>query len=74
MAITAATTLGNFSGFLTPEQSGPIFDKAAQQSVAQQLARQIPLGYSGVSVPVTTGKLTAGWVGEGARSRPAPGR
>ena len=30
MAITAATTVGsNFSGFLTPEQAQPIFDKAA---------------------------------------------
>jgi HK97 family phage major capsid protein len=73
VAITAATTLGNFSGFLTPEQSQPIFDKVAQQSVAQQLAGQIPLGYSGVSVPVTTGKLTAGWVGEGAQKPASAG-
>ena len=73
MAITAATTLSGFSGFLTPAQSDAIFDKAAQQSVVQQLARRIPLGASGVSVPVTTGKLTAGWVAEGAQKPASSG-
>jgi len=73
VAITAATTLSGFSGFLTPAQSDAIFDKAAQQSVVQQLARRIPLGASGVSVPVTTGKLTAGWVAEGAQKPASAG-
>jgi HK97 family phage major capsid protein len=70
MAITAATLTSGFSGFLTPAQSAPIFDLARQQSVVQRLARQIPLGATGVTVPVTTGKLTAGWVSEGA-TKPA---
>lgn len=66
MAITAATTLAGFSGFLTPEQSAPIFERAAQVSVVQQLAQQIPLGASGQSIPIVTGKPTAGWVSEAA--------
>ena len=70
MAVTAATTLSGFSGFLNREQAGPIFERAAQMSVVQQLARQIPLGGNGVSVPVVTGRLTAGWVAEGA-AKPA---
>jgi len=74
VAITAATTVSsNFSGFLTPDQAGPIFDKAAQLSVVQQLAQKIPLGASGVSVPVTTGKLSAGWVAEGAQKPASAG-
>ena len=70
MAVTAATTLSGFSGFLNREQAGPIFERAAQMSVVQRLARQIPLGGNGVSVPVVTGRLTAGWVAEGA-AKPA---
>lgn len=70
MAVTAATTLSGFSGFLTREQAGPIFERAAQMSVVQRLAREIPLGGNGVSVPVVTGRLTAGWVAEGA-AKPA---
>lgn len=66
MAITAATTLGGFSGFLTPAQAQAIFDRAANQSVVQRLAQRVPLGPAGVSVPVTTGRLAAGWVAEGA--------
>ena len=32
MAITSATTRADFSGFLNPETSAPIFDEAARQS------------------------------------------
>lgn len=70
MAVTAATTLSGFSGFLNREQAGPIFERAAQMSVVQQLAREIPLGGNGASVPVVTGRLSAGWVAEGA-AKPA---
>jgi HK97 family phage major capsid protein len=70
MAVTAATTLSGFSGFLNREQAGPIFERAAEMSVVQRLAREIPLGGNGVSVPVVTGRLTAGWVAEGA-AKPA---
>lgn len=70
MAITAATTLSAFSGFLTPAQSGAIFAAARQRSVVQSLARKIPLGANGQSIPVSTAKLAAGWVAEGA-TKPA---
>lgn len=70
MAVTAATTLSGFSGFLNREQAGPIFERAAQMSVVQRLAREVPLGGNGVSIPVVTGRLTAGWVAEGA-AKPA---
>lgn len=73
MAITAATTTSGFSGFLNPEQSQAIFDKAAQMSVVQQLAQQVPLGANGVAVPVTTGKLSAGWVAEGGQKPASAG-
>lgn len=73
MAITAATTTSGFSGFLNRDQSAPIFNKAAQQSVVQKLARQIPLGINGQSIPVVTGNLTAGWVAEGAQKPASAG-
>lgn len=73
MAVTAATTTGGFSGFLNRDQSAPIFNKAAQTSVVQRLARQIPLGINGQSIPVVTGNLTAGWVAEGAQKPASAG-
>lgn len=73
MAITAATKTSDFSGFLTREQSEAIFEKAAQQSVVQQLARRVPLGINGQSIPVVTGKMSAGWVAEGAQKPASSG-
>jgi len=73
MAVTAATKNSDFSGFLNRDQSAGIFDKAAQQSVVQRLARQIPLGINGQSIPVVTGNLTAGWVAEGAQKPASSG-
>lgn len=73
MAITAATTLSEFSGFLTREQSQPIFERAARSSTAQSLAQEIPLGGNGKSIPVVTGRLTAGWVAEGAQKPASKG-
>lgn len=70
MAITAATVTGDFSGFLDPEQSGPIFDEARRASVVQQLVRQVPLGINGQEIPITTSKPVAGWVAE-AGQKPA---
>jgi HK97 family phage major capsid protein len=66
MTITAATTISEFSGFLTPEMSAPIFDEAARMSVVQRLARQVPLGANGKSIPMVTTQPTAAWVAEGA--------
>ncbi|MDQ0679078.1 HK97 family phage major capsid protein [Arthrobacter pascens] len=73
MAITAATTTSDFSGFLNREQSAAIFERAARSSAVQQLAPQIQLGAAGQSIPVVTGKLTAGWVAEGAQKPASKG-
>ena len=67
MAITSAQTLANFSGFLTPEQSAPIFERAARNSVFQSLARQVPLGASGKRIPVVTTRPKAKWTSEATK-------
>lgn len=67
MAVTAPVKTSDFNaGFLTPEQAGPIFERAAQSSVAQSLAQRVPLGINGTNVPYVTGQVTANWVAEGA--------
>lgn len=63
----AATTLSNFSGFLSPEESAPIFNDAERVSAFQRLFRRVPLGASGQSIPIITSKATANWVAEGAK-------
>lgn len=73
MAITAATQLSDFSGFLSPAQSAPIFDRARRISAVQRLTRQIPLGASGQAIPVTTGKMSAAWVAEGGQKPASKG-
>jgi HK97 family phage major capsid protein len=67
VAISNPTKTTDFDGFLTPEQSGPIFERAARSSVVQQLARQVPLGPTGTDIPVVTGRLQASWVAEGGQ-------
>ena len=67
MAITAATTTGDFAGFIKPDEAAPYFEEARKASVVQQLVRQVPLGASGVEIPVVTSKPTAGWVAEGGQ-------
>ena len=67
MAITAPTKTSDFSGFLTPDQSAPIFNDAWKVSVFQQLFRKVPLGINGQAIPVITGKPVANWVAEGAK-------
>lgn len=73
MAVTAATKNSDFTGFLNREQSAAIFEKAAQVSVVQQLAQRVPLGINGQQIPVVTGKMSAGWVGEGAQKPASSG-
>jgi HK97 family phage major capsid protein len=70
VAVSDATKLSDFSGFLTPEMASPIFEEAAKVSVVQQLVQRVPLGPSGVSIPVVTGRMSAGWVDE-AGQKPA---
>ena len=67
MAVSTPTKMSDFDGFIPPALSQPIFEKARRQSIVQQLAKQVPLGPSGVNVPVTTGKLQAAWVAEGGQ-------
>lgn len=67
MAITAATVTGDFSGFLPANQADAYFEAARRQSVVQSLARRVPLGINGESIPVVTSKPTAGWVAEGGQ-------
>lgn len=73
MAITAPTKTSDFSGALNREQSEAIFEKAAQMSVVQAVTPRVPLSFSGKSVPVVTGKMTAGWVAEGAQKPASKG-
>lgn len=67
MAISAATTTSDFAGFLTADESAPIFNDAQRQSAFQQLFRRVPLGINGQKVPVVTSKPTARWTAEGAQ-------
>jgi HK97 family phage major capsid protein len=70
VAISAATRTSDFSGFLSRDESAPIFEAAARQSVVQSLVPEVALGINGKSIPVVTGKISAGWVSEGA-AKPA---
>lgn len=65
--ITEAKKLDGFKGLIKPEQSAPIFEEAARQSVIMQLCQQIPLGYAGKAIPIVTGKPVAKWTEEGGR-------
>lgn len=67
MAITAPMQKSDFSGFLTPDMSAPIFDDAMRMSAFQRLFRRVPLGINGQDIPIVTSKPTANWVGEGQR-------
>lgn len=58
---------GRGSDLFPRQVSAMIFEDVARTSIVQQLARRIPLPSSGVAIPITTGKPTAGWVAEGAR-------
>lgn len=73
MAITAATTTGDFAGFLNREQAQPIFDAVRRESVVQQLAREVRLGSNGEAIPITTSKPTASWVAEGGQKQASSG-
>lgn len=73
MAISDATLTSDFSGFLNRTQAQAIFERAARMSVVQRLAREVPLGGNGVSVPVVTGRAAAGWVSEGGQKPASSG-
>lgn len=73
MAITAATKLSDFSGFIDAEVAGPIFEGARKQSVIQRVARQVPMGFKGVDIPVVTGRPQAAWVDEAGQKAATKG-
>lgn len=73
MAITAPTTTSDFSGFLTPEMSEPIFEDAARQSVVMSLVPRVPLGINGQKIPIVTSKPTASWTAEAAAKHKTKG-
>jgi HK97 family phage major capsid protein len=64
-SMVAQTTDSMFSGFLDPVLSEDYFKIMQKSSVVQQLARQIPLGPTGVRIPHWNGDVRAKWVGEG---------
>lgn len=66
MAPPNVATTSDFSGFLEPEEAGPIFEEAEKTSVIQGMAEKIPMGPSGVSISRFTGNVNAEWVDEGA--------
>lgn len=74
MAITAPMKTSDFSGFLSPQESAPIFDEAAKQSAFQQLIPRVELGINGQKIPVMTSKPTANWVGQGERKPTTEGK
>jgi HK97 family phage major capsid protein len=64
--VAAPITTGDFNAALFPRNvSELIFEDVALTSVVQQLARRVNLPDNGTTIPVTTGKPTAGWVAEG---------
>lgn len=63
IAAKAAVT-GDFSAFLTKEQAQDYFAEVEKTSIVQKLARKIPMGPTGITVPYWDGAVQANWVGE----------
>ena len=57
----------DFSAFLTPEQSQDYFAEIEKTSIVQRIARKVPMGPTGISIPHWNGAVTASWVGEAER-------
>lgn len=57
--------LNGHSVLVPTEISGPLFERARQESAIMKLARQVPFTEGGAAVPVLTGDIEADWVGEG---------
>jgi HK97 family phage major capsid protein len=63
----AQTSDSIFSGFLLPEVTQDYFAAIQRTSVIQQIARQVPLGPTGIRIPHWNGTVTAKWTGEGGQ-------
>lgn len=60
-----AAGLSDFSAFLLPEQAQDYFKVVQRESIVQRLARQVPMGPTGIAIPHWSGTVAASWVGEG---------
>lgn len=58
---------GDFSGFLNPEMSAPIFEEMSRKSLIQPLAQKVEMGPTGITVPFWDGEVSASWVDEGGK-------
>lgn len=63
----AQTSDSMWSGIILPELSQDYFQAILRTSTVQQVARQIPLGYTGQRIPHFNNQVTAGWVGQGGQ-------
>ena len=61
----AATS--DFSAFLKPEQAQDYFAEIERTSLVQRIARKIPMGPTGITVPYWDGAVQASWLGETER-------
>ena len=74
MAISAATVASDFNAaFRVPTMLDYVFERAARQSVVQQLVPQVPMGGNGVTIPVVTSRPSAAWVAEAAEKKKVSG-
>lgn len=54
---------------LLPEQAQDYFDLIEKSSIVQRVARKVPMGATGISIPHWNGSVSASWVGE-AQQKP----
>lgn len=64
-APTQVATTGDFSAFLTPEEATDYFAEVEKTSIVQKVARKVPMGPTGISIPYWNGTVQAQWIGEG---------
>jgi len=57
----------DFSAFLKPEQAQDYFAEIEKTSIVQRIARKIPMGPTGITVPYWDGAVQANWIGETER-------
>jgi len=62
IAVTGDTM---FEGYLEPEQAQDYFAEIEKTSIVQRIARKVPMGPTGISIPHWNGDVQASWVGEG---------
>jgi HK97 family phage major capsid protein len=69
-----ATVTGDFNvGFLQPALVGPIFERAAQLSVVQRLARKVDLAPNSTNITVVSQRPVATWVAQAAQKQTTSG-